>query len=50
MTRLSYSQVIHRLAVVVLAIGMRIKIHPTPLKKKLTFGAGKKFHLLQIKS
>jgi hypothetical protein len=49
-TRSSYSQVIHRLAVVVLASGLRIKIHPTPLKKKVTFGGGKKFHLSQIKS
>jgi hypothetical protein len=50
MTRLSYSQVIHRLVVVVLASGLRIKIHSTPLKKKVTFGGGKKFHLSQIKS
>jgi hypothetical protein len=48
--RSSYSQVIHRLAVVVLASGRRIKIPPTPLKKKVAFHARKKFHLSQIKS
>jgi hypothetical protein len=48
--RLSYSQVIHRLAVVVPASGLRLKIPPTPLKKKLIFDARKKFHLLQIKT
>jgi hypothetical protein len=49
-TELSYSQVIHMLAVVVSANRPRIKIHPTPLKKKVTSGLGKKFHLSQIKS
>jgi hypothetical protein len=50
MTRLSYSQVIHRVAVVVPASGLRIKIHPVSLKKKVTFGVGKKFQSFQIKS
>jgi hypothetical protein len=36
MIKLSYSQVIHILTVVVPARGLRIKIHPASLKKKVT--------------
>jgi hypothetical protein len=43
-TELSYSQVIHMLAVVVPADGLRIKIHPAPLKKKSPFGRKKSFN------
>ena len=50
MTNSSYSQVIHILAVVVLAMGLRIKIHPACLKKKVTLEPGKKFQSFQIKS
>jgi hypothetical protein len=50
MTRMSYSQVIHSVAVVVPASGMRIKIHTGSLKKKVTLGPGKKFQSFQIKS
>jgi hypothetical protein len=49
-TELSYSQVIHMLAVVVSANRPRIKIRPTPLKKNSPSGHEKKFHLFQRKS
>lgn len=38
------------LTVVVAANGVRLKIEPVTLKKKVTLRAGKKFQLFQIKS
>jgi hypothetical protein len=48
LARLSYSQVIHILAVVVSAEEVIVKIPSVFLKKKVTDQAGKKFHLFQI--